>query len=90
MTSEFENYRATCDSCAAPILWATTSKGVAMPIDAEPSDDGNVLLAVQTAALVAAVLGVNQAAGARDNKVRLHRSHFQSCPDADRHRKSRR
>ena len=32
----------SCRSCGAPILWATTEKGKAIPLDAEPADNGNV------------------------------------------------
>jgi hypothetical protein len=33
-----------CTSCAAPILWALTVNDEFMPVDAEPSEDGNVEL----------------------------------------------
>jgi hypothetical protein len=33
-----------CRECAAPILWAKTPNGVAIPLDREPSPIGNHLL----------------------------------------------
>jgi hypothetical protein len=36
----------TCrtETCQAPIVWARTVTGKVMPVDAEPSDDGNIRL----------------------------------------------
>ena len=33
-----------CRECAAPILWAKTRNGVAIPLDRDPSPIGNILL----------------------------------------------
>lgn len=34
----------TCRSCNAPIIWATTDRGVSMPVDRDPVAGGNVQL----------------------------------------------
>lgn len=35
---------AQCRSCNALIIWGRTRNDVSMPVDAEPTDDGNVLI----------------------------------------------
>lgn len=87
----FAAFRDTCGSCAAPILWATTTGRKRMPVNATPSPQGNVLLEIGRAdnELAAAVLNRGQAAGARDRDVPLYRSHFADCKHADRHRRRR-
>lgn len=35
---------STCTHCPADIVWARTPTGKAMPLDAEPTDNGNVWL----------------------------------------------
>lgn len=87
-------FRATCRSCQAPILWTETANGERMPVDEKPNQlHGNVLLEFTDDSpapkLLAGVLTRGQAAGARAEQKRLYRSHFASCPDADRHRRSR-
>lgn len=34
--------QARCRTCKAPILWATTEQGKTIPMDAEPTADGNM------------------------------------------------
>jgi hypothetical protein len=34
---------ARCRSCGAPILWRTTTGGKPIPVDAEPTTDGNLV-----------------------------------------------
>jgi len=36
--------QGTCTSCMAPILWASTEKGKAIPLDRDPVPDGNLVL----------------------------------------------
>lgn len=79
-----------CESCAAPIVWAKTDRGERMPVDADPSPTGNVLLTGAPPHRLAGVLNQNQAAGARDAGQRLHLSHFASCPMAGAHRRRQR
>lgn len=66
---------AKCKSCGAPIMWATSARtGKAMPIDAEPTPNGNVCLVA------------GQARPYTPDDAKLHRdrytSHFATCPDA--------
>lgn len=72
---------ARCRSCEAEIIWASTVTGKAMPIDAAPSESGNL------------VYGNGAVSTASDEDRRLHRprytSHFATCPDAPRFRKAR-
>ena len=78
-----------CKSCGAQIVWVKTDSGKRMPVDAEPSEDGNVFVAddgpLRTGCLVI-VLG--QPDLLTDPDVR-HKSHFATCPDADSHRSKR-
>jgi hypothetical protein len=69
-----------CRSCGAEILWARTTSGKPMPLDREPSANGNVLLRD----------GVAQVLGPLDVAVTgepLYLSHFATCPSAASHRK---
>lgn len=83
---------ATCGSseCSAQIIWAVTPRGKNMPVDAEPSAVGNVLLTGDEGASAPVATVVNP-----DNPPlggwpgSLHQSHFATCPAANsfRHRK---
>lgn len=62
--------------CGAQIVWAKTVKGKLMPVDLEPSPDGNVELAFEDGRMVARVhaqpiLGVE-----------LRMPHHATCPNA--------
>lgn len=85
-------FRRICRSCRAPILWAfTTASGERMPLDEKPSATGNVVVHIseeQPPRLMAGVLTRGQVDGARLDGKTLYRSHFVSCPDAARHRRS--
>jgi hypothetical protein len=35
---------STCRACGAPIRWARTAKGKAIPLDPDPAEAGNVIL----------------------------------------------
>ena len=66
-----------CRSCNAEIMWKlnNSSRQIA-PIDAEPSDQGNIrsLLGGEYAVLTGAEL-----TEARQNGEKLHTNHFQTC-----------
>lgn len=72
-----------CRSCNARVIWATTSTLKAMPVDPEPSADGNVVLEHQGGgAYTARVLKKGEAhVGER------HKAHFATCPQAAQHRR---
>lgn len=40
---------STCRACQAPIIWARTGSNKSIPIDPEPTDNGNVELVNGTA-----------------------------------------
>lgn len=73
---------AQCGSCNAPIIWASTVNNRSMPVDAEPSDDGNVEVLHENGRVVAHVHTGEPlfAVGVR------RKSHFVTCPNADQHR----
>lgn len=72
-----------CRTCPGQIIWAVTERGKDMPVDAEPSPEGTVLLEQEGARLVARVLPAHRAFGRKD----LRKSHFASCPDAAKWRR---
>ena len=63
-----------CRSCHAPIIWAKTANGKAIPIDATPTSLGNIEVDGGTAKYVTA--DVN-ALGPR------YVAHFATCPQAN-------
>lgn len=69
---------AHCKSCGAPILWRVTEGGKSIPLDVEPSDDGNLVL-FGTGAHPLPKLWTGD----------RYKSHFATCPNADQHRKAR-
>ena len=72
-----------CSSCNAPLEWATSAAtGKTMPIDAEPSSDGNVIVRDGQAV----VLNREQLAVLPKDAPRF-KSHFATCPLAARHRR---
>jgi hypothetical protein len=83
---------ASCKSCGAAIRWVTVVRAHgrgerAMPIDAEPSATGNVLLTGRNdRGPVARVLGAGESGVAG---TPLYLAHFASCPNAKQHRKPR-
>lgn len=81
---------ATCRSCGAEVIWTVTAAtGSRMPVDVQPTEDGNVVLApdpkgppIAYAAPVGALL-IEEDDGTR------YTSHFATCPHADTHRRTR-
>jgi hypothetical protein len=71
-----------CNYCRAPIRWMTTVNGKAMPVDAQPSERGNVIRLGEHAG----VLGPRQADAARYAGNQLFMPHVATCPDADKWR----
>lgn len=69
-----------CRSCGRPVVWAATKNDKLMPVDAEPTADGNVELAVGALGrgVVATVL-----TGPSLMSTPLRTSHFATCPQAD-------
>jgi hypothetical protein len=75
---------STCSSCGAAILWTQTSTGRAMPVDAEPSEKGNIYLQREPGPPIIAIYVSNKVP--HDFKP-LYLSHFATCPDAKKHRR---
>jgi hypothetical protein len=65
---------ATCRSCGAQIVWAVTEAGKRMPVDPEPSPDGNVELIGSPEHPRAVVHGTRPLFGPP-----LHLAHFVTC-----------
>ncbi len=68
----------TCRSCGAEILWAWTTKGKKLPLDAEPSPAGIIRLVGTTAY----VLSAADVTTMRAADQALWTSHFVTCSDA--------
>ncbi len=68
-----------CRSCGAAILWCKTEKGKAMPVDAEPSENGNLIISGEICTVVkpSEVLP----------GIPLFTSHFATCKQAASWRK---
>lgn len=67
-----------CRSCEAPVIWTVTVKDKRMPVDAEPSPDGNVELTPTPVGPPLATVHAQPPLGVDD----LRLSHFATCPDA--------
>jgi hypothetical protein len=73
-----------CRTCDKPIIWAVTSRLRDMPVDAQPVPDGNIRLEPREGMQpVARVLSVAEQFG----KKSLRKSHFATCPQAERWRR---
>ncbi len=84
---------ASCRSCGADIIWAVTSTGSRMPVDAQPVDGGNVLLTERGAPVsgnppLATVVGKQAQPNLFGDDGPRYVSHFSTCPNADSHRRS--
>lgn len=73
-----------CRSCGAPIFWATTRMGKTMPVDAQPTRDGNVAITRLSGEWLATVVRAKQRELFRRER---YTSHFATCPNAKQHRK---
>lgn len=63
-----------------------TVKHRRMPLDPEPAENGNVLIAEVGGEDVATVLSGHELAMARAERKPLFLSHFATCPNARQHR----
>ncbi len=76
--------RSTCRSCDAPIIWAVTTREQLMPVDADPSTDGNVeLVTRQLNVAPLAIVHAQPPLGAGP----LRMPHHATCPDAAKWRR---
>lgn len=71
---------AKCQTCQAPIEWAkSAATGKAMPLDAEPVPDGNIVINSRGEAVV---LKKGEEAKLLPETPRF-RSHYSTCKQAD-------
>lgn len=68
-----------CRTCRARIRWATTTGGVPIPLDHEPSATGNLRLDEHGRASVVPAVDRDLYAG------ELYTTHFATCPYAEEH-----
>lgn len=66
---------SSCLSCGAPVIFATTARGLPMPLDAEPFIGGNARL---TDGWRAEVVGPLEAMDEQ-----LYGSHLARCPESE-------
>lgn len=74
---------AACKSCDAPIRWAKSkTTGRPMPLDVEPSEEGNLVIVREGAHGITEE--VARAATDEDRKLLrpMYLSHFVTCPQA--------
>lgn len=84
-----------CRSCGAPIQWATSTQGRVVPVDLQPSPDGNLVLVAE--GRVTRALNTAVSEGPRHAEVQAalaagsprFKSHFATCPQAAEHRRKR-
>jgi hypothetical protein len=69
---------AFCKSCGARFDWYRTNNGKNMPIDPEPSPDGNVRIDVVNNVATVVAPGSHSP---------LYVCHFTTCPGAGQHRR---
>ena len=73
---------SACRSCGRPVIWAVTPGGRSIPLDPDPTDDGNLTLDTSSLRAVATPARATTA-GYR----KLYRSHFTTCPHANQWRR---
>jgi hypothetical protein len=78
-----------CSTCGAPIEWARFKvTGKRHPLDIPPAVDGT-LQVVGADPDGTPVIRLMPVAERREHDGLLRRTHFATCPDADRHRRPR-
>ena len=71
-----------CKSCKQEIIWAIIEpSGRAHPVDAAPSEDGNIALSKRGDTVIARVLKKGE-----EYAHPRRKSHFATCPNAGAHR----
>jgi hypothetical protein len=74
--------RCRSPKCGAPIRWVKTAGGKAIPLDAEPNQDGNVQVGYIGGEEVAIVLNdAADRAAAQVDGQQLYMPHHATCPD---------
>lgn len=81
---------SACGSCGAEVVWAVTTTGKRMPVDAAPVDGGNVLLSPASSpgqAPTATVVGKQVQPSLFGDDAPRYVSHFATCPNSAQHRR---
>ncbi len=76
---------AECRSCKAKIIFAKTSNGNFIPLDAEPSQNGTMAVVGGLASYVPK----DRIEEVTASGVKLYESHFATCPNSKQHRKQK-
>lgn len=76
---------SACRSCEAEIFWCVTVNNKRIPLDAEPTPDGNLVVEDGPPPMAIAC----SADPGTDVGTPRYKSHFSTCPNAATHRKSR-
>jgi len=72
-----------CRSCGADVIWVVTTNGKRMPVDAKPSDIGNLTLhPVEDEGPPVAMYHTTRLSG-----TSYYISHFATCPQSKRWKK---
>lgn len=75
---------SNCASCGAPIHWLRTEADRRMPVDAFPTNAGNVVIAGHGRAQV--LTGLFLDAARSDDHERVYMPHHATCPTVQAHR----
>jgi hypothetical protein len=75
-----------CQACGTAILWVYTERGARMPVDAAPTADGNIQVVADKCYVIPKT---RLEALSDDDKAGLRKSHFATCPEAERFKSKR-
>lgn len=73
-----------CSSCRRACRWTVSTKGKRLPLDPAPEPDGTIALADVEGETVGVVVSGDLLEHLRRRGAKLYRSHFATCPHADR------
>lgn len=79
---------ADCRSCGAPVIWTVTERGKRMPVDAEPTPDGNIRLEQSTGGAPLTAVYLPSGTGSLLAAGERYTSHFATCEQAGEWRRS--
>lgn len=74
-----------CGSCGAEIIWSITQTNKRMPVNATPTQHGNIYLVHRGDSTPP--LAVHAKFSRPVGEVPKYKSHFATCPNASKHRK---
>jgi len=75
-----------CRSCGADVVWTETTSGKRMPVDLEPTTEGNIILGLRHERPPVALVQTKQALELLKGEL-LYTSHFVTCPQSKKWRK---